>query len=135
MSRFGTMDQIGNVTEATDDLTYDKSNFMRFYGTTQNTQPFGAQSLTSSDGWYSTWNYIQGFISAIGGSASGDHFNWSNTNAVSPANGGTSGSGWAAARGGYWDQGAAAGRFSLMLHRSPSSVGGGYGARCAIAAP
>ena len=135
MGRFGTLDQIGNVWEWTDDLTYDKSNFMRFYGTAQNAQPYGAQSLPTADGWYSTWNYIRGFISATGGSGSGDYFWWPGTNSTSPANGGASGSGWAAFRGGAWYGGVGAGRFALFLDFSPSNVNTFLGGRCALSSP
>jgi formylglycine-generating enzyme required for sulfatase activity len=136
MSRFGTLDQIGNVWEYTDEVTFDKSNFMRFYGTTQNSQPLGSQTLPTIDGWYNTWNYMNGFISSINGSSLGDFFASLQTQTTAPAHGGWSGAGWSAVRGGGWNFDIAAGRFALGITNSPvDQYDDRIGGRCAITAP
>jgi hypothetical protein len=143
-SRFGTLNQIGNISESTDEVSFDRAEVQRFYGTSAVSSPFGTSAPFPATGVsqqnVSSWNYLSGFAQTFGG-ANGDHFStyWIN-DFTNPANGGsfTTGVGWnASSRGGStgglpgWT-GVAAGRFSFRSNYSPLVQ---MSTRCSITMP
>jgi hypothetical protein len=133
VSKFGMYDAIGNTFEYTDEISFDKVNFERFYGTPFVYNVLGAVSFPAI-GWITGFNYISGFPTSTNTTPNDlDYFNaFTTTPTTSPANGGTSGVGWAIARGGGVSNGTQSGRFFMFTGISPHNT---RGTRCSIALP
>jgi formylglycine-generating enzyme required for sulfatase activity len=139
VSKFGAQNMIGNVWEWTDDWarTGVRGSVEGWVGTVANHSNAAAGVVPKADGVNSGgWNFRSAFRNQLSAAVTLPDSFWRFYEDGGTVVGGYGlGTGWAALRGGYWFDGAAAGRFALALSYSPLGVYTYIGGRCSLSAP